>query len=228
MLVVEINMCPGNRRVNGLQSNGTFKFFIENEVLWYVCHELRPAASNGNVKKSKRPSWCKCKMFRGLGKEKLSRGHLAPFGDFEHPEDRKRTMKQCENIVPCYATVNAGNIERVELSIRNYVDRDIQRPLRIFSGHFGVLRYFEDVRVPQYLYKILVDIDKNSIKYIVVTSNNVDYENELQIQELPDIFDSVNNGDTSWGLTTCMSLDDFVRFKEKIDPCAPNPLIVRP
>ncbi len=64
------------------------------------------------------------------------KGHLAPLGDMATVQARRLSMHIVYNTVPIRASVNKGNMEKVEVSIRKLVE-DEQREVAVYTGQLG-------------------------------------------------------------------------------------------
>lgn len=180
-------------------------------IMRYTEHYLRPRQER-TVPRPKFQGPERLKKFYKVegAKNGFNRGHLVPCGDFQTEEEKRWTMFLIMNIVPNMSTVNCGNMEAVEESIRLIVDKQC-KPMVIFSGHIGELIPYPDQCVPRYLYKVLVDAWTSKPDKVVVVSNDPNHnENELfEPTLLPDWLKGVTNDDPRRGITKVMDPQEF-------------------
>ncbi|KAG7298531.1 hypothetical protein JYU34_018171 [Plutella xylostella] len=131
-------------------------------------------------------------------KQFLTRGHLAPRGDFPL-RSAQRASFQFVNAVPQWMRGNAGDWAALEEGIRRRV-RSYGRQLTVYTGAYGVMTlpdqdgvptelylYADEnnnlgVPVPMYLYKVIHDEEDNSATAFI--SINSSYYNATQLEEL--------------------------------------------
>ena len=68
----------------------------------------------------------------------LERGHLAPRGDFFYSTEQEATFYYV-NVVPMWKSINRGNWNRLELSVRHLAINK-RKILQVWTGAWGILK----------------------------------------------------------------------------------------
>lgn len=116
--------------------------------------------------------------YRGSG---LSRGHLAPAGDFKFSREAMSETFLMSNMSPQERDFNAGIWNDLEQLVRYWVRRD--KKLYIITGpvlkdNLPKIGKENKISVPEYYYKIVLDYQAPEIKAIAFLMKNQD-SNEL-------------------------------------------------
>ena len=145
-----------------------------------------------------------------------SRGHLAPKGAFDTPEERSLTYIMT-NVAPQWQAFNGGNWAAVENAVKNYA-KHVGRGVYVFTGTAGKTKYWQHgwrktlktsprgPVVPRYFWKAVCDPHpevRQSIFFIA--ENNVNDQSKKVVRS-PSCFGKAMRHDK--GVIKCKSISE--------------------
>ena len=115
-------------------------------------------------------------------KSGFDRGHLAPAADFSYSEFALSSTFYMSNISPQVPAFNQGIWKKLEEQVRDWADE--HHTLYVVTGPVFDKPYKtigkNDVSVPEYFYKVILDIKKPGIKAIAFLIKNEGSEEALE------------------------------------------------
>jgi len=152
----------------------TLSYSEEHEQAKWVAYELTKEELRGNVERTDNfradsnidTDSASLSDYRGSG---YDRGHLAPAADFSWSEEAMSDTFYFSNMSPQKPGFNRGIWRKLESQVREWAIRD--EALLVVTG--PVLRNVDyrtigenDVAIPRYYYKVLLDIEEPELKGI--------------------------------------------------------------
>ena len=110
-----------------------------------------------------------------------SRGHLTPNADFVLNEMQDATFYYF-NAIPQWSSINGGNWNALEQSIRNLASK-LNQDVQVQTGPWGLNGYLGNntIPIPKYVWKLVV-ADSKAIAFVI--TNFVQDDNESEIEDL--------------------------------------------
>ena len=110
-----------------------------------------------------------------------SRGHLTPNADFVLNEMQDATFYYF-NAIPQWSSINGGNWNALEQSIRNLASK-LNQDVQVQTGPWGLDGYLGNntIPIPRYVWKLVV-ADSKAIAFVI--TNFVQDDNESEIEDL--------------------------------------------
>jgi endonuclease G len=160
----------------------TLLYNEKHEQAAWVVHRLEPFQTKGNTPRNEDfrpdraiPSGSATPFdYRGSG---LSRGHLAPAGDFKFSREAMDETFLMSNMSPQDRDFNAGIWNDLEKLVRYWVNRD--KVLYVITGpilkdNLPKIGKENRITVPAYYFKIILDYQEPEIKAIAFLMKNED------------------------------------------------------
>jgi endonuclease G, mitochondrial len=192
----------------------TLSYSEANEQAEWVAYELKKSELNYNNNEFKRPFFIEDPMvksgsadWKNYRRSGYDKGHLCPAGDRKFSKAAFEETFYTSNISPQKHNFNDGIWNRLEQKVRYWASK--YDGIYVVTG--GVLTKnletigFEDVTVPDYFYKVLLDYDNGNYRMIAFLVPNEDSEKPLY-----EFVVSVDQVEKMTGIDFFPKLDDKV------------------